>query len=209
MKVTDIETYCWKAAIRGMRNAKESWALSDSDGEKLGAKDRELMLKLARGGSSDRKFMRMLIVTMDITAMQPWWSEFDTYKVGTVRNSCSKMHTIHKKHFTHDMFTTIGTDMIPYAGEAQMKVVETCQKLIDDYNRTGEKKYWRALIELLPEGFQLKSTVLLNYEVLAKMYRERHAHKLSEWHSFCDMIERLPNSEIILTAAGVTRKVED
>jgi hypothetical protein len=151
----------------------------------------------------------MINVTMDITAMQPWWSEFDTYKVGTVRNSCSKMHKIHTKGFTHDEFETYGTDLVPYAGEMLIKVAEVCQRLRDDFNQTGEKKYWRALIELLPEGYLLTATVQLNYEVLAQMYQWRHDHKLREWHVFCKMIEELPNSELIMAASGVVMKEEE
>ena len=209
MRITDIEVTGWNAAIRGMRNPLESWKRSDSEGDKLGQNDKKLMLDLAKAGGCHRKFMRMINVTMDITAMQPWWSEFDTYKVGTVRNSYSKMHKIHTKGFTHAEFETVGIDLVPYAGDALMKVAEVCQKLSMDYGTSGDKKYWRALIELLPEGYMLTATVQLNYEVLAQMYKWRHDHKLREWHIFCEMIENLPNSEIILTAAGVTRKVED
>lgn len=209
MKITEIEVTGWNAAIRGMRNPKESWKKIDSQGENVGQADMKLMTDLAKAGGCHRKYMRMINVTMDITAMQPWWSEFDTYKVGTVRNSCSKMHKIHTKNFSHDDFETYGIDAVPYASDTLLRVAETCQRLRDDFNRTGEKKYWRALIELLPEGYMLTATVQLNYEVLANMYRWRHNHKLKEWHTFCEMIEHLPNSEIILSAAGVTRKDED
>lgn len=166
----------------------------------VGENDLALMRKLAAAGSDHRKFMRMINVTLDITAPMFWWSEFDTYKVSTVRNSCSKMHTIHVKPFEYDDFSHEGCDMVGYAAEAMRDVVKVCEKLRQEFNATQNKKYWRALIELLPESYNMRATVQLNYEVLRNMYSGRHTHKLSEWsaeHSFCRWIESLPYSELI------------
>lgn len=197
----------FEAAIRGMRNPLESWNDSDSywmadaDGDAeyiIGERDKMLMRKLVRAGKSDAKFMRMINVTCDITAMQVWWSEFDTYKIGTVRNSCSKMHKIQAHPFTKEMFTCGGICEVPYANCAFTQILETCEQLRKDYNETKDKKYWRALIELLPEGFKLKATVQLNYANLSAMYHDRKYHKLKEWRVFCDWIEHeLPLSELI------------
>ena len=185
-----IENVCvsgFAAALRGMRNPLNSWSRSDSviiyengtEVAKIGPNDLDLMKRLRKAGTDHRKYLRMINVTMDITAMQPWWFEFDTYKVATVRNSCSKMH--------HD-----GIDEVPYAQEALDAVIAACERLRQDFNATKEKKYWRALIELLPEGYCIRATVQLNYEVLLHMYWARKDHKLTEWHTFCHMIEELP-----------------
>lgn len=200
----------WAAAVRGMRNPLNSWAKSDSsftyeDGQEkavLGPNDLSLMKRLTQAGSDHRKYLRMLTVSMDITAMQPWWFEFDTYKVGTVRNSCSKMHKIQSKAFVPEGFAHEGIDEIPYAREALEKVLEACERLRQDFNVTKEKKYWRALIELLPEGYEMRATVLLNYEVLLHMYYARKDHKLQEWHVFCDRVEQLPYFKEICLLLG-------
>ncbi|MBQ6891504.1 MAG: hypothetical protein IJN47_02720, partial [Clostridia bacterium] len=147
-------------------------------------------------------YLRMINMTMDITAMQPWWFEFDTYKVATVRNSCSKMHKIHSKAFTATDFTHDGIDEVPYAQEALDAVIAACERLRQDFNATKEKKYWRALIELLPEGYCIRATVQLNYEVLLHMYWARKDHKLTEWHTFCHMIEELPYFREVCLAEG-------
>lgn len=197
LKIENTEVHGWDAAIRGMRNPKNSWDLSDSDFGEVGPNDLKLMKTLAYAGPDHGKFLRMITVTMDITAMQPWWFEFDTYKVGTVRNSCSKMHKIHVKQFEMDDFSHEGCDQVEYAFEALLAVVAACEKLRRDFNRTNEKKYWRALIELLPEGYNMRATVQLNYAVLKAMYHARKHHKLEEWHIFCAWIESLPYSELI------------
>lgn len=197
LKIENTEVYGWEAAIRGMRNPKNSWDLSDSDRYEVGPKDLKLMKTLASAGPDHGKFLRMINVTVDITAMQPWWAEFDTYKVGTVRNSCSKMHKIHAKQFEMTDFTHEGCDHVDYAFDALLNVLYTCEKLRRDFNHTGEKKYWRALIELLPEGYNMKATVQLNYAVLKAMYHARKHHKLEEWHILCAWIENLPYSELI------------
>lgn len=202
----------WEAIIRGMRNPMNSWANSDSyatyieDPETgnaadfeffIGENDQRLMETLAKGGPVHAKYRRMIPVFVDITAPIFWYKEFDTYKIGTVRNSCSTMHKIHVKEFTIDDFSHEGCDEVGYAYEALEGLVDICERLRNDFNETGEKRYWRALIELLPEGFNMKSTLFLNYEVLVGIYRWRKDHKLDEWHTFCDWIKSLPYSELI------------
>ena len=210
----------WKAIIFGARNPMNSWDKSDSekchpiencfygcnkiecevkDHFHIGPNDHELMMKLRNAGTDHRKFMRMIVVYADITAMQPWWSEFDTYKVGSVRNSCSKMHKIHVKEFTEEDFEHTGIDECGDFTKTVFKaVVEQCEVLRKKFNVTQEKKYWRALIELLPEGYRMRATVMLNYEVLANIYKSRKNHKLDEWRDFCKWIESLPYSELII-----------
>lgn len=212
--IENVAVSGFEAAVRGMRNAHESWSRSDSmykvlnaeDAEfgcaprvefAIGSNDRELMIKLCKAGSDHRKYLRMIDVSLDITAMQPWWAEFDTYKVGTVRNSCSKMHRIHVKTFSKDDFEHLGINEVPYATDALSAVIDACERLRNDFNATDDKRYWRALIELLPEGYRMRSTVHLNYEVLRNMYHARKAHKLVEWQDFCRWIETLPCSELI------------
>lgn len=186
-------------AVYSARNAMNSWDKSDSDWntDSLGENDLKLAKSLSKAGSDHGKFLRMITVTVDITAMQPWWAEFDTYKVGTVRNSCSKMHKIHVKPFELSDFTHEGCYKVDYAYGALLSVIETCERLRQDFNRTKDKKYWRALIELLPEGYRMRATVQLNYQVLKSMYFARRNHKLDEWHTLCDWIEKLPYSELI------------
>lgn len=202
----NIEVSGWEAAIRGMRNPLNSWDKSDSgrayagDGSfVVGPNDLMLMKNLRKGGPDHGKFMRMLDVTLDITAMQPWWYEFDTYKVGTVRNSCSKMHKIHVKPFRESDFEVLGISKVPYAYSAFGGLLKILERLRVDFNQTQDVKYWRALIELLPEGYRMRATVKLNYEVLRNMYNARKNHKLVEWHAFCDMIRELPYSRELIT----------
>ena len=198
--IENIAVTGFGAALRGMRNPLNSWSKSDTtvtfengtEVAHIGPNDLDLMKRLRKAGSDHRKYLRMINVTMDVTAMQPWWFEFDTYKVGTVRNSCSKMHKIHSRAFTAADFTHEGIDEVPYAQDALHAVIDACERLRQDFNETKEKKYWRALIELLPEGYCLRATVQLNYEVLIKMYWSRKDHKLTEWREFCRVIEELP-----------------
>ena len=215
IELSNTEVYGWKTAIRGMRNPMNSWDKSDSGtcSERLaecenyvdcdmchyciGSNDLALMKKLAAAGTDHRKFMRMITVTCDITAPMYWWAEFDTYKVGTVRNSCSKMHTIHIKPFDIDDFTHEGCNEIPEAIDTMNYVINKCEHFRKIYNDTKNKKYWRAIIELLPESFNMKSTVQFNYEVLTNMYHSRKNHRLDEWIEFCKWIETLPYAEII------------
>ena len=210
IKVEDTEVYGFEAAIRGMRNPMNSWDRSDSDCKTIirdngkyvedfiGDNDLKLMRQLAKSGSVHAKYRRMITVTCDITAPMFWWAEFDTYKVGTVRNSCSKMHKIHSKELLNEDFSCEGCREIgSWATLCFVTVQNTCNKLREKYNETKEKKYWRALIELLPESYNQRATVQLNYEVLAGMYYWRKDHKLDEWHTVCEWVESLPYSEII------------
>lgn len=211
IKIENTEVYGFEAAIRGMRNPMNSWDRSDSDCKTIirdngkyvedfiGENDLKLMSQLAKSGPVHAKYRRMITVTCDITAPMFWWAEFDTYKVGTVRNSCSKMHKIHSKELLNEDFSCEGCREIgSWATLCFVTVQNTCNKLIKKYNETKEKKYWRALIELLPESYNQRATVQLNYEVLAGMYYWRKDHKLDEWHTFCEWVESLPYSEIII-----------
>ena len=210
IKLKNTDVYGFEAAIRGMRNPWNSWEKSDStinagfsgNSVIVGDNDLALMKKLVSAGTDHSKFMRMIIVTVDITAPMFWWSEYDTYKVGTVRNSCSKMHTIHIKPFDIDDFTHEGCDKIPAAIDTLMYVVGECEHLRKLYNDTEQKKYWRAIIELLPESFNMRATVQLNYAVLRNMYHARKNHPLDEWRDFCRWIETLPYSELITGGNG-------
>ncbi len=225
IKIENTDVYGFEAAIRGMRNPWNSWEKSDSvmcegaDGFEdctthaakscprygdfshdifcVGKADYELMKKLVSLGSVHGKFMRMINVTCDIIAPMFWWSEYDTYKVATVRNSCSKMHTIHIKPFKIDDFTHEGCDEIPAAIDALQYVVGECEHLRKLYNDTKNEKYWRAIIELLPESFNMRATVQLNYAVLCNIYHYRKNHRLDEWRDFCRWIESLPYSDLI------------
>lgn len=221
IKIENIEVYGWEAAIRGMRNPMNSWDKSDSypavDCDKcgeierkgicypkehdcsqyecfeVGENDLKLMKNLSKAGTDHSKYLRMINVTMDITAPHFWWAEFDTYKVGTVRNSCSKMHKIHVKEFVIDDFSTEGIEECDGRTiEVFICVSNELERLRRLFNETHEKKYWRAIIELLPMGYNLKATVQLNYQVLKNMYFARRNHKLKEWHTFCDTISTLP-----------------
>lgn len=202
----------WEIVIEGMRNPKNSWDKIDSykthieDPDTLetadfeffvGENDQKLMESLAKGGPVHAKYRRMMPVWLTIKANMVWWAEFDTYKVGTVRNSCSKMHKIHVAPFTIEDFSHEGCEQIDYAYGALLQVIDICERLRNDFNRTQDKKYWRALIELLPEGYNMKATVLVNYEVLHNIYISRKNHKMLEWHTFCDWIKELPYSELI------------
>lgn len=193
--IDNIHTHGYLDAIRGMRNPLNSWAKSDSTSAHIGANDLDLMLRLADAGAEHAKYRRMIIVYADIVAPRYWWTEFDTYKVGTVANSCSTMHKIASKEFTIDDFSTEHL-----LGDSALHMQETVNQL--NYARiayleTKSKDYWWELIQLLPQSYNQRRTVMLNYEVLAKMYRERRNHKLDEWHTFCDFIARLPYSEIM------------
>jgi hypothetical protein len=224
IKIENWKVEGWEPAIRGMRNPKNSWERSDTlffgdDGDfyningdtgpfdyprlpdrdlLLGINDRDLMMRLANGGPVHAKYRRMIVVWADVTAPLFWWKEFDTYKVGTVRNSCSTMHKIHVAPFTIDNFSHEGCEKVAYAKEALTSMIETLEKLRVAFNTTGDKDFWRALIELLPDGYNMKATIMLNYEVLAGIYPMRRNHKLDEWHTFCDWIKDLPYSEIII-----------
>lgn len=210
----------WEIIIEGMRSPKNSWdrmdtALGCINGicghcgfnqnwcgctprTIIGPNDHKLMMQLNNGGPVHAKYRRMIPVWVTVTSNLVWWAEFDTYKVSTVRNSCSKMHKIHVSPFTIDNFSHEGCDEVEYAHKALLNVIDICEQLRQDFNRTQEKKYWRALIELLPEGYNMRATVYLNYETLQNIYHSRKDHKMLEWHVFCDWIKNeLPYSELI------------
>ena len=193
-------------AIYSARNAMNSWDKSDSDLEKdiVGSNDLALAKRLCNAGTDHRKFMRMITVYMDITAPLYWWKEFDTYKVGTVVNSCSTMHKIHAKEFTLDDFShehLINISLL----EKIIDELNLCRNAYNDYDKLSEeykpefskKDIWWQLIQLLPSSYNQRRTVMLNYEVLANIYKSRRNHKLDEWRAFCEWIESLPYSELI------------
>ena len=206
------------AAIRGMRNPLNSWDKMDSyyiwpDEEEfhIGPNDHDLMMKLRNAGPDHRKFMRMIVVHTDITAPLYWWKEFDTYKVGTVSNSCSTMHKIADKEFMLEDFSyehLVDTPLVesepgvPELFNMQAKhMLEITIGVLNaarlNYLKTQDKKYWYSMIQLLPSSYNQKRTVMLNYEVLANMYESRKDHKLDEWRDFCKWVEALPYSELI------------
>ena len=242
LKLENAEIVGWEHAIRGMRNPKNSWDRSDSctkgsvwcnefcgepiptcdkeSGLCIGPNDHNLMSQLAEGGPVHAKYRRMIVVYVDITAPLYWWKEFDTYKVGTVANSCSTMHKIADKEFTKDDFShehlwgawdidvpenEADTDcyledqyaevFLPFdILEGTIKMLNKAREL---FLETNNKKYWWQMIQLLPSSYNQKRTVMLNYEVLAGIYKWRHNHKLDEWHTFCNWIENLPYNEFI------------
>ena len=203
----------WMAAIKGMRNPMNSWNKIDSKENtcndiscdncskicsqiELGKNDYDLMKRLTLAGTEHSKFLRMLPVMMDITAPLYWWKEFDTYKVGTVANSCSTMHKIADKEFTLDDFSVenLYEDVI----DRPFKDIIDCLNFFRGlYIQNNDKDDWWQMIQLLPSSYNQKRTVFLNYAVLANMYHQRKGHKLDEWHDFCDMIEKFPYSEFI------------
>ena len=268
IKIEKDEVMGWEHAIRGMRNPMNSWEKSDSnfidwwnpekdtitmhdiflttkdclwddDLEELGPNDHGLMMGLAKAGTEHSKYRRMIVCYVDITAPLYWWKEFDTYKVGTVANSCSTMHKIHAKEFTledfsHEhlidisdiphplddcvvydmmdldrgpvlevregyaltMLSSDGTALAAPSGilMCAIDMLNRCREL---YLETNDKRYWWQMIQLLPSSYNQKRTVMMNYENLAAIYRQRKDHKLDEWHTFCDWIKTLPYSEII------------
>lgn len=216
IKIENAEVLGWEHAIRGMRNPMNSWEKSDSKlllGCKniysnpefdLGDNDLDLMLRLSKAGTDHAKFRRMITVYVDLTAPLYWWKEFDTYKVGTVANSCSTMHKIAEKEFTLDDFShehLIDSESIPtrvYSPIQMMEAtIDNLNKIRLLYLQINDKKYWWQMIQLLPSSYNQKRTVMLNYEVLANIYKSRKDHKLDEWREFCKWIETLPYSEII------------
>nr|DAI86270.1 MAG TPA: hypothetical protein [Caudoviricetes sp.] len=246
LKIENTEVIGWEAAVRGMRNPMNSWEKSDSgwttdgignndilvdsdfDGYyelKVGPADQKLMRNLRNAGTDHRKFMRMITVYLDITAPLYWWKEFDTYKVGTVANSCSTMHKIAAKEFTLDDFSheylfkedDIGGMYYSATAEEEFTSTDVLKVVIEalntyrktymavkadtesDYDHMS-KEYWWQMIQLLPSSYNQKRTLMLNYEVLANMYKSRRNHKLDEWHTFCDWVESLPYSELITGA---------
>lgn len=237
IKIENTEVIGWEAAIRGMRNPLNSWEKSDSrfnslddcgdcahcnlrfdecSAQQIGPNDLDLMKRLRNAGTDHRKFMRMITVYVDITAPLYWWKEFDTYKVGTVANSCSTMHKITAKEFEVDDFSydhlirspEMGADEIDIRispMQALLTTIECLNGYRNVYLKAKEngsdgftlKRYWWQMIQLLPSSYNQRRTVMLNYEVLANIYKSRKNHKLDEWHTFCNWIESLPYSELI------------
>jgi len=203
LKVENIEVYGWEAAIRGARNPMNSWDRIDSEfyitklknNCKIGPNDYKMLKGLCIAGKDHRKWMRMVTVTVDITGPLYWWKEFDTYKVGTVANSCSTMHKIHAKEFTLDDFSHEHLNKINI--EVLKNVILALNEARQDFIGYKEKEYWWQMIQLLPSSYNQKRTVHLNYEVLNTMYHARKNHKLDCWHTLCDEIEKLPYSEFI------------
>ena len=235
LKIENFEVMGWEHAIRGMRNPMNSWEKSDSGycvqdlsrdcnscvhkhtnyptcrcgGFDIGPNDYALMKKLRNAGTDHRKFMRMITVYLDITAPLYWWKEFDTYKVGTVANSCSTMHKIHAKEFTLEDFSceylikeSIGElqnviDKLNYFRDKFINWKKSDFFIDNDRQLVDRELIWRQMIQLLPSSYNQKRTVMLNYEVLANIYQSRKDHKLDCWHTFCHWIEELPYSELI------------
>lgn len=221
IKLESTQVLGWEHAIRGMRNPLNSWNKMDSLfipgqfcdeeytwnlSEKCGGvapvvkeNDHKLMMSLAKGGPVHAKYRRMITVYLDITAPFYWWKEFDTYKVGTVANSCSTMHKIHAKRFEREDFSI--EHLHNFEEQHWMvcmdNVIAALNVARDKFLETGDKKYWWQMIQLLPTSYNQKRTVMLNYEVLHNIYHSRKNHKLDEWHVFCDWIEKLPYSEVI------------
>ena len=190
----------WETVIMGARNPMNSWKKSDSqyyahDCFDIGNNDLDLMTKLVKAGTDHRKFMRMIVVYADITAPLYWWKEYDTYKVGTVANSCSTMHKIHTKQFDASDFSCENMDKDTFA--VFTEVLKLLEKKRYDFCMTKDKEKWYSIIQLLPSSYNQKRTVMLNYEVLANIYHSRKTHKLDEWRDLCAWIENLPYSELI------------
>ena len=204
IKIENIEVYGFETAIRGARNPMNSWDRMDSgynNGEfEIGENDYKLLKNLTIAGPEHRKWNRMVTVTMDITAPLYWWKEYDTYKVGTVANSCSTMHKIQAKEFTLDDFSH--EHLEEYPKWLLSEVISELNENREDFNRTKDKDYWWQMIQLLPTSYNQKRTVHLNYEVLGSMYHQRRHHKLTEWLEFCDTIKTLPYSEFITREFG-------
>ena len=188
-------------AMRGARNPLNSWDRMDSfyneEGQyQLGENDLSLAKRLCKAGSDHRKFIRQIMVSMDVTAPIYWWKEFDTYKVGTVANSTSTMHKIHSKEFSMEDFST--DHMTEETKEHMKQLIGWLETLREKFLETKDKAYWYDIIQLLPSGYNQMRTVTLNYEVLFNIYYARRNHKLEEWHTFCHWIEELPYARELL-----------
>ena len=240
LKIENTEVVGFEAASRGMRNPMNSWDRGDTEFHggvvrfdtcnerwedngytmSLGSNDLDLMTRLRNAGTDHRKFMRMIVVYLDITAPLYWWKEFDTYKVGTVANSCSTMHKIADKEFdvndfSHEHIEELDGDEYDMSYDWLLRTVDILNYYRKKYNTASEKLkrditnaerkhvlaqqklFWWQMIQLLPSSYNQKRTVMLNYEVLANIYKSRRNHKLDEWHTLCDWIETLPYSELI------------
>ena len=214
IKIENVEVFGWEAAIRGMRNPMNSWNKSDSYENytvtyedyseiripyyRVGAGDFALMKKLVKAGTDHSKFMRMINVTFDITAPLYWWKEFDTYKVGTVRNSCSTMHKVTSKEFTLDDFSheQLTDSAIERWLEPTIEGLNIARQMYIEKDGKSKAAWWQ-IIQLLPSSYNQRATIQLNYAVLRNIYHSRKNHKLDEWIDFCKWIETLPYSELI------------
>lgn len=205
LTVDKISVMNLENAIRGARNPLNSWDRMDSGYDRtgnfvLGENDLTLARKLCKAGSDHRKFMRQILVSMDVTAPLYWWKEFDTYKVATVANSTSTMHKIHSQPFALSQFSCDG--MTEPTRARMQSLVDYLEQLRGQYLGTKDKCYWRDMIQLLPASYNQLRTCTLNYETLVNIHHARREHKLSEWHSFCDVVETLPYArELILQEA--------
>ena len=218
MKFEHTQVMNFEGALRGMRNPMNSWVKSDSvfsmnpDDFVIGPNDMELCRKLINAGGEHRKFLRQIMVSVDITAPLYWWKEFDTYKVGTTANSTSTMHKLASTPITLDCFETddfdpnfviytcdIGDNDVDYTADALSETfIEHLERLRQKYNETKDKRYWKELVRWLPNGWLQTRTVTMNYENLRNMYHQREHHKLTEWHSFCDWVKTLPYAEELI-----------
>ena len=202
IKIENWSVMNFENAIRGMRNPMNSWARIDSGYDEngnyvIGENDMKLMKTLCRAGSDDRKFMRMIFVTVDVTAPLYWWKEYDTYKVGTVANSTSTMHKIHSKEFSRDDF---GHDRM---SDVALSSLDATIMVLEDrrekYLETKDTAYWHDMIQLLPSSYNQMRTCTLNYENLVNIYYARRNHKLPEWREYCAWIEKLPYATELIT----------
>ena len=227
IRIENVDVFGWESAIRGMRNPMNSWDKSDSQFHvcsksgktsytEIGNNDLKLMQSLVKAGTDHSKFMRMINVSCDITAPRYWWTEYDTYKVGTVRNSCSTMHKIADKEFEpsdfsrehlttldfqhYDILDTEEVERIEFQ-TASTEILRLIIQCLNNYRKlylaTKNKKYWWQMIQILPQSYNQRATVQLNYAALRNMYHARKNHKLDEWIEFCKWIETLPYSELI------------
>lgn len=209
IKLEKTDIYGWEAAVRGMRNPLNSWDKSDSrfsddvyeTNVQIGVNDWDLMKRLWRAGTDHRKYLRQIMVSVDITAPLYWWKEFDTYKVGTVANSCSTMHKIAAKEFELDDFSHehLRDDMDVDYVDPLKYTIDALNAARLRYLETKDKKYWWQMIQLLPSSYNQKRTVTMNYEVLANIYKSRKNHKLDEWSKgFCEwIVDCLPYHQLI------------
>ena len=208
----------WRAVIMGARNPLNSWGRSDSQfeetadfdpedygGFKMGVNDHDLLMRLCNAGTDHRKFMRMIVVYVDILAPLYWWKEFDTYKIGTVANSCSTMHKIAAKEFTledfsHEHLSNFSShpEIVVDPLSVLKSTINTLNSCRNEYLLTKDKFFWWQMIQLLPSSYNQRRTVMLNYEVLANIYKSRRNHKLDEWRELCEWIEGLPYSGLIV-----------
>lgn len=209
IKFERVGVYNLENAILGIRNSWDSHAKSDSTCDYIGDNDKKLALKLNKAGASHAKYLRQIMVSVNITAPLYWWKQFDQYKVGTTTNSESTMHTINRVGFMKNIFddSTVNTSVFSFDWElikgniglsnAVLNIYRDLELIRQEYNDTKDKRYWDLLIALLPSGFNQMRTTTMNYAVLANIYHDRKHHKLDEWKVMCKWIETLPYAELI------------